>query len=172
MQDTTDNYGQDRRIPCVSVERVVERVIDTLPQEELLRAVEKLNDRIARDPEDPPSLIARGLLHSMPGDDRRAAEDSVRLWPLNPETPRLATTGHWLAPHWGAPAGEGGLRRHHHLNPDDAIAHYNRGACLAKLGGLGRAMEDFDAANLNSADPISHFNRACTRAELGACGRR
>ena len=32
------------------------------------------------------------------------------------------------------------------LNPDDAIAHYNRGVCIAKLGDLGRAIEDFDAA--------------------------
>ena len=49
-----------------------------------MRAVEKLNARITNNPEDSPSLITRGLLHSRLGDDRRAAEDFGKAIALEP----------------------------------------------------------------------------------------
>ena len=51
------------------------RTLGELSREEILRALAGLDERLKADAEDTYSLIARGMLHSRLGDDRRAVEE-------------------------------------------------------------------------------------------------
>ena len=61
------------------------RTLDELSREEILRALAGLDQRLKADAEDTYSLLARGMLHSRQGDDRRAAEDFSRVIELEPD---------------------------------------------------------------------------------------
>ena len=62
------------------------RTLDELTREEILRALAGLDERIkASIEEDTYSLLARGMLYSELGDDRRAAEDFTRVIELEPD---------------------------------------------------------------------------------------
>ena len=69
------------------------RTLDELSREEILRALAGLDELLKADAEDAYSLIARGMLHSKLGDDRRAAEDFSRVIDWSRTTPRPLKTG-------------------------------------------------------------------------------
>ena len=61
------------------------RTLDELSREEILRALAGLDERLRADAQDIYSLLARGMLHSRLGDDRRATEDFSRVIELEPD---------------------------------------------------------------------------------------
>ena len=61
------------------------KTLDELSREEILRALAGLDELLQADAKDAYSLIARGMLHSKLGDDRRAAEDFSRVIELEPD---------------------------------------------------------------------------------------
>ncbi len=145
------------------------RTLDKLSREEILRALAGLNERLKADAEDTYSLLARGMLHSRQGDDRRAVEDSSLVIELEPDNAEALQN---------RAAARDDLGEHHlaredydaviRLEPDNAVAAYSRGACLAKLGDLAGAVKDFDhAIILEPGDAIPYYNRGCTYAEMG-----
>ena len=122
------------------------KMLDELSQEEILRALAGLDERIeANNDEDAYSLLARGMLHSRLGDDRRAVEDFslvIELEPHNAEAlENLATARDALGEHHLAKEDYDAVIR---LEQDNGVALYSRGACLAQLGDLAGALEDFD----------------------------
>ena len=60
------------------------RALDELGREEILRALASLAQRLKADAHDAYSLLARGMLHSRLGDDRRATQDFTRVIELEP----------------------------------------------------------------------------------------
>ena len=145
------------------------RALDELSREEILRALTGLKERLRADEDDAYSLLARGMLHSKLGDDRRAMQDFSRVIELEPDNAEA------LENRAGArdDLGEHRLAREDYdalirLEPDNAVALYSRGACLAKLGDLAEAVADFDRAiTLEPDDVIPYYNRGCTYAEMG-----
>ena len=88
------------------------RTLDELSREEILRALAGLDERLKADAEDTYSLLARGMLHSKQGDDRRAAEDFSRVIELEPGQRRgPGKPGSGPRRPGRAPPGQGGLRR-------------------------------------------------------------
>ena len=143
------------------------RTVDELSREEVLRSLAGLDERFgANRDEEAYSLLARGLLHSRLGDDRRAAEDFSRAIKLEPDNTEALEN----RPAARDALGERQLAREDYgavirLEPDNAVALYTRGACLAQLGDLARAFADFERAiALETGDPVAYFNRGCTRA--------
>ena len=63
------------------------KTLDELSREDILRALAGLDERLRTDADDAFSLLARGMLHSKPGDDRRAAQDFTRVIELEPGDP-------------------------------------------------------------------------------------
>ena len=61
------------------------RTLDELSREEILRALTGLDELLKANAEDTYSLLARGMLHSKLGDDRRAVEDFSRVIELEPD---------------------------------------------------------------------------------------
>lgn len=61
------------------------RALDDLSREEVLRALAGVDERLKTDADDAYSLLARGMLHSRLGDDRRAAADFSRVIELEPD---------------------------------------------------------------------------------------
>ena len=121
------------------------RALDKLSREEILRALAGLDERLKADAEGTYSLLARGMLHSRLGDDRRAEEDFSRVIELEPDNAEAlenrAAARSDLGDHRLAREDYDALLR---LEPDNAIAIYSRGACLARLGDLAGAVADFD----------------------------
>ena len=60
------------------------RTLDELSREEILRALTGLDELLKANAEDTYSLMARGMLHSKLGDDRRVAKDFTRVIELAP----------------------------------------------------------------------------------------
>ncbi len=58
--------------------------LERLSQQELQRALGRLNADITANPDDATALCARGLVHRELGDDRRAKEDFGRVIALSP----------------------------------------------------------------------------------------
>ena len=140
------------------------KTLDELSREELLRALANLDQRVEADnEEDPYSLLARGLLHSKLGDDRRAVEDFSRVIELEPDNAEAlenrAAALDDLGEHRLAREDYHAVIR---LEPDNAVALYSRGACLAKQGDLTGAVADFDRAiALEPGDAVPYYNRGC-----------
>jgi len=113
------------------------RALDELSREEILRAPAGLDERLKAEADDAYSLLARGMLHSKLGDDRRAAEDFTRVIELEPDNAEAlenrAAARSDLGEHRLAREDYDALIR---LEPDNAVALYSRGACLARLGDL------------------------------------
>ena len=59
------------------------RALDELGREDILRSLAGLNERLTADADEAYSLLARGMLHSRRGDDRRAVEDFIRVIELD-----------------------------------------------------------------------------------------
>ena len=118
------------------------RTLDELSREEILRALAGLDERLKADAEDTYSLLARGMLHSRQGDDRRAAEDFSRVIELEPDNAvAVYSRGACLAK-LGDLAGA--VKDFDHaitLEPGDAIPYYNRGCTYAEMGDPRRALE-------------------------------
>ena len=90
------------------------RTLDELSREEILRALAGLDELLKADAEDTYSLLARGMLHSKLGDDRRAAEDFSRVIELEPDNAEALQNRAGARDDLGrAPPGQGGLRRPH-----------------------------------------------------------
>ncbi len=54
------------------------------------------------------------------------------------------------------------------LNPNDALAYYNRGITRRELGNKKGAIEDYNQVlRLNPNDALAYYNRGITRRELG-----
>ena len=146
------------------------RTLDELSREQILRALAGLDQRVeANNEKDSYSLLARGMLHSKLGDDRRAAEDFSRVIELEPDNAE-ALENRAAAPD---ALGEHRLAREDYdavirLEPDNAVALYSRGACLAHMGDLTGALADFDrSVAIEPGDAIPYFNRGCTHAGMG-----
>ena len=87
------------------------RALDELSREEMLRALAGLDERLKADVEDAYSLLARGMLHSSLGDDRRAAEDFSRVIELEPDNAEaLEKPGSGPQRPGPTPPRQGGLR--------------------------------------------------------------
>ena len=123
------------------------KALDELSREEILRALAGLDKRLRADAEDTYSFLARGMLHSTLGDDRRAAEDFSRVIELEPDNAEAlenrAAARSDLGEHRLAREDYDALIR---LEPDKAVALYSRGVCLGRLGDPRRALEDFHGA--------------------------
>ena len=105
------------------------KMLDDLSREAIVRALAGLDQRLKTDSEDAYSLLARGLLLSRLGDDRRAAEDFSRVIELEPDNAealenRAAAQGD-LGEHQLAREDYNAAIR---LEPDNAVALYSRGA--------------------------------------------
>ena len=146
------------------------RTLDELSRDEILRAMAGLDQRLeANNEKDPYSLLARGLLHSRLGDDRRAVDDFSRVIELEPDNAEALenrpTARDALGEHRLAGEDYDAVIR---LEPDNAVDLYSRGACRAQLGDLAGAQADFDRAiALEPGHTIPYYNRGCTYAEMG-----
>ena len=104
-------------------------LLDELSREEILRAQAGLDERLRADANDAYSLLARGMLHSSLGDDRRAAEDFSWVIELEPDNAEAfenrAATRSDLGEHRLVREDYDALIR---LEPDNAVAFYSRGA--------------------------------------------
>lgn len=124
------------------------RTLDELSREEILRALVGLDERIEAGNEGGTySLLARGMLHSRLGDDRRAVEDFSRVIELEPDSAEAIEN---RAAAYDA-LGEHHLAREDYdavilLEPGNAVALYSRGACLAQLGDLEQRQLDLPLA--------------------------
>ena len=121
------------------------RTLDELSREEILRALAGLNERLRTDAKDSYSLLARGMLHSKLGDDRRTAENFSRVIELEADNAEAlenrAAARSDLGQHRLAREDYDALIR---LEPENTVALYSRGACLARLRDLAGAVADFD----------------------------
>ena len=115
------------------------RALDELSREEILRALAGLNERLKADADDAYSLLARGMLHSRLGDDRRAAADFTRVIELEPDNAEAlenrAAARSDLGKHRLAREDYDALIR---LEPDNAVALYSRGRLRRQAGRPGR----------------------------------
>ena len=145
------------------------KTLDELSREETLRSLAGLDQQIEADNEkDTYSLLARGLLHTKLGDDRRAVEEFSRVIELEPNNAEAlenrATARDALGEHRLAREDHDALLR---LEPDNAVALYSRGACLARMGDLAGAVADFERViELEPGDAVRYYNRGCIYAEL------
>lgn len=144
-------------------------LMNRLSHDELLSFLRQLDAAIESDPDDAPSLTARGMLHVKLGDDRQAAGDFGRVIDLEPGSARArhrrALARAEVGYHLGAVEDYDVAIR---LDPCNAAAHYSRGASIAALGDPVKAMADFDTAiSLDSGDPYAHFNKGCAYMDLG-----
>ena len=106
------------------------RTLDELSREEILIALAGLDERLKADTVDTYSFLARGMLHSRLGDDRRAAEDFSCVIELQPDNAdaleNRAAARDALGEHHLAREDYDAVIR---LEPDNAFALYGRGAC-------------------------------------------
>ena len=134
------------------------RTLDDLSREEILRVLAGLNERLRADADDVYSLLARWLLHSKLGDDRRAVGDFSRVVELQPDNAEALENRAAARSDLGE----------HRLAKEDYDALYSQGSCLARLGDLAGAVADFDRAiALEPGDAVPYYNRGCTYAEMG-----
>ena len=123
------------------------KMLDVLSREEVLRALAGPDERLRTDPHDNYSLLARGLLYTKLGDDRRAVEDFSRVIELEPDNAEALEN--WAAARDGLGErhlAEGDYDSVIRLEPDDAVALHSRGACLAQVGDVAGAITEFERA--------------------------
>ena len=121
------------------------RALDELSREEILRALAGLDERLRADANDIYSLLAKGMLHSKLGYDRRAEEEFSRVIELEPDNAEALENR-------AAARSDLGLYRLAREDydavirpePENTVALYSRGACLARLRDLAGAVADFD----------------------------
>ena len=145
------------------------KALDELSHEEILRALAGLDERLRADPKDAYSLLPGGCFTA--GLETTAVRWRTSAGSLSWSriTPRPFRTGRRPATTWESSAwprrtttSSSGWK------PDNAVALYNRGVCLARLGDLAGVLPDFDRAiALEPGDPVPYYNRGCTHAEMG-----
>ena len=144
------------------------KTLDELSREEILRALAGLDEQLRADPEDAYSFLARGMLYSRLGDDRRAAEDFSRVIELEPDNAEALENRAAARTDLGqlhlAREDYASLLR---LEPDNAAALYSRGACLARLDDLAAAVGLRQDHPPTPGDAVSFYNHGCTYPEMG-----
>ena len=68
-----------------------EKMIDEMSPGDLARAIGKLGREVQANPDSAPTLLARGMVHSKKGDDRRAT--STLPWKSSGNTPAPPVAG-------------------------------------------------------------------------------
>ena len=117
------------------------KTLDELSREEILRALAGLDQQIRAESEDTYSFLAKGMLHSRLGDDRRAVEEFTRVIELEPDNAVARySLGASLAKLGDLGRAVTDFDRAIALDPANPIFHHYRGLAHRELGEFDRAI--------------------------------